>query len=423
MAIKYYSSIDLNTNELQKAVIENTTAPGSPVEGQIYYDTTDDTIYFRNASAWVDMGSGAVSGNTFATDLKIGRDAHNLIDFTTDDAITFRVADADEITLNANNFGPTTSDGIALGTTSKMWSDLFLASGAVINFNNGDVTATHSSNTLTIAGGTLAAAAITGTTIDASTDFTIGNLVVTDNAITATAMDINAGSGTFELTTSGAMDINSGALTLDGSTLSIDGTDDSNLTITGSGKDLDIAVAGGSTQELRLTSAGTGASAMHLNASAGGINIDSADMIDVDAADEITITTTSADGHISLVSAHTAGVAVHIDADANAGSIVDIDAGILDIDVSDTVAIDAADEIIITTGSADGHISLVSAHTAGQAIHLDGDANAGSIVDIDAGILDIDVTGESTLDTTLLTLTGVGGLKILDTTTSFATES
>ena len=34
-----------------------------------------------------------------------------------------------------------------------------------------------------------------------------------------------------------------------------------------------IAVAGGGTQELRLASAGTGASAIHLNASAGGINL------------------------------------------------------------------------------------------------------------------------------------------------------
>ncbi|MCK8312724.1 hypothetical protein, partial [Erwinia amylovora] len=44
------------------------------------------------------------------------------------------------------------SDGSALGTSSLMWSDLFLASGVVINFNNGDVTATHSANTLTFAG-------------------------------------------------------------------------------------------------------------------------------------------------------------------------------------------------------------------------------------------------------------------------------
>ena len=77
----------------------------------------------------------------------------------------------------------------------------------------------------------------------------------------------------------GAIDI------LGASTLSIDAVDDSNITVTASAKDLDIAVAGGGTQELRLTSAGTGASAMHLNASAGGINVDSADMIDIDAAD------------------------------------------------------------------------------------------------------------------------------------------
>lgn len=55
----------------------------------------------------------------------------------------------------AANVTPTTSDGAALGTTALKWSDLFLASGAVINFDSGDVTITHSSNLLTIAGGGL----------------------------------------------------------------------------------------------------------------------------------------------------------------------------------------------------------------------------------------------------------------------------
>ncbi len=50
------------------------------------------------------------------------------------------------------NVLPLTSDGAALGTSAKMFSDLFLASGAVINFNNGDVTVTHSANTLAFAG-------------------------------------------------------------------------------------------------------------------------------------------------------------------------------------------------------------------------------------------------------------------------------
>jgi hypothetical protein len=67
---------------------------------------------------------------------------------------------------------PSSNDGAALGTTSLMWSDLFLATGGVINFNNGDITLTHSSNTLTLAGGDLAitgSETITAATLNAST--------------------------------------------------------------------------------------------------------------------------------------------------------------------------------------------------------------------------------------------------------------
>lgn len=49
---------------------------------------------------------------------------------------------------------PITSDVGALGTGALMWADLFLASGGVINWNNGDVLLTHSADTLTMSGGT-----------------------------------------------------------------------------------------------------------------------------------------------------------------------------------------------------------------------------------------------------------------------------
>lgn len=49
---------------------------------------------------------------------------------------------------------PGTTDSIALGSLSKNWSDLFLGDGGVINFN-GDITLTHSTDLLAIAGGTL----------------------------------------------------------------------------------------------------------------------------------------------------------------------------------------------------------------------------------------------------------------------------
>src|SRR3990167_1133510 len=48
---------------------------------------------------------------------------------------------------------PSADDGAALGASGTAWADLFLASGGVINFNAGDVTLTHSANTLTLGGG------------------------------------------------------------------------------------------------------------------------------------------------------------------------------------------------------------------------------------------------------------------------------
>tara|TARA_Y100000034_G_scaffold42092_1_gene51659 strand:- start:682 stop:1989 length:1308 start_codon:yes stop_codon:yes gene_type:complete len=60
-----------------------------------------------------------------------------------------------EVNITATDTAPSTSDGNALGTSSLMWSDLFLASGGVVNFNNGDITLTHSANDLAFAGGTL----------------------------------------------------------------------------------------------------------------------------------------------------------------------------------------------------------------------------------------------------------------------------
>ena len=77
MPINYYctiamngSNIDMNKNQLLEPVIENAaSAPGSPVEGQMYYDTTagDKTMYFYNGTAWVEMdgsGSGVTSVTT-----------------------------------------------------------------------------------------------------------------------------------------------------------------------------------------------------------------------------------------------------------------------------------------------------------------------------------------------------------------------
>jgi hypothetical protein len=61
--------------------------------------------------------------------------------------------------VDGSGWKPFTSDGMALGGASNMWSDLFLASGAVVNFNNGGVTLTHdaTSDGLEVAGGSFRA--------------------------------------------------------------------------------------------------------------------------------------------------------------------------------------------------------------------------------------------------------------------------
>ena len=108
--------------------------------------------------------------SVYSTSLKMGRDSQNLIDFaTTDNKIILRVNDVNEVELVADALQPTTNNGVALGTTALGWSDLHLATGGVINWVNGEMTITESdANTLTVAGGTFATAALTTSTIVAS---------------------------------------------------------------------------------------------------------------------------------------------------------------------------------------------------------------------------------------------------------------
>ena len=87
-----------------------------------------------------------------ATDIKIGEDDQTKIDFEDNNKINFYANNVKEVELAENSLSPGSSDGTALGTTSLMWSDLFLASGGVINLNDGDVTITHASGKLTSTG-------------------------------------------------------------------------------------------------------------------------------------------------------------------------------------------------------------------------------------------------------------------------------
>jgi hypothetical protein len=115
-----------------------------------------------NPALWVDASAAScVTGLSIAAKAAGSRLLLAVGSTGVDEGLSIDARGAGTIRLGAGSTGaiehsrnavPTASDGAALGTTSLMWSDLFLASGAVVNFDNGDVTITHASNQLAFAG-------------------------------------------------------------------------------------------------------------------------------------------------------------------------------------------------------------------------------------------------------------------------------
>jgi len=274
-----------------------------------------------------------------------------------------------------------------LGSSAAAWNHIFL---------EGDITMSDA-GTLATGAGALTINGAGGLDLKEG-----GTSIITISDARAVAL---ANLTTLDITPSGAVDLTAGgAITIDSTTLSIGGD------------------------------GGTGAITVD---STAGISLDGAANSNFTLSDgDLSLIASGADNKVVVQGGHTAGVAIHIDGNANANSEVRIDAGILDVDVTGAATIDAASLSIGATGigavsiDSTSSISLdadASSHlktSAGDitieaeddeakvvikgdathaqnnvtAIHLDGNTSARSVVKIDAGFLDIDADAAVEID-------------------------
>ena len=256
-----------------------------------------------------------------------------------------------------------------------MWSDLFLASGSVVNFNNGNVTVTHSAAALTIntssklqfhsAKGSIHASADGQLDIDADDEIEINSAKIDIDATGngSDAIVIEATAGGIDVLASGAA----------------------------AGEDIDIIATGSS---VNITSTESDADAIYLRSTGGGINVDAALKLDVDT-----------DGAVEIDS-----VGLSID---NAGVAANI---------TSTTDGAAEDFTISLAGATDSSLILSSSGTAADALQIVTTAGGIDITNGGASGEDIDISGvlsavnitssESTSDSIKIESTA-GGIDIL----------
>ena len=192
MAINFLNNIDLNKNELQNVKIHVlSTAPASPVEGQMYYNSTDNKLYFFDGSSFVDA-SGDIKSVATSTSTTL--------------TITDSAGPNPSI---ATVTGAVTNGGTALATGDQIYDFVIAQIGASSITINGTTNEVEVTDGGTVNNGDTV-------TIGLPNDVTIGNDLTVTNDVTVTGdLTVN---GTTTTVNSNTVTVDDPVFTLGGDT-------------------------------------------------------------------------------------------------------------------------------------------------------------------------------------------------------------
>ncbi len=293
MAINFLNSVDFNQNELLNPRIENQandTAAGTGVEGQLYFNTTDDILKVYAGGSWVEVGGGVTSLTT--TD-------GTFIDLTPNSATTGAV------TVTADLSATGTPDATKYLRGDNAWEPISAIPGTYtfeVEGDGGVARQVNSNDTLELLGGTYITSASTASpgvtfnhdstsrTDTTSTDapafggtFTAVQSVTTNATGHVTAIDVS----TVTLPTPAASD-NYQYWTLSDGTNSTNITSTGTATFQGTANEVEVAESSGTvtvglpddvTITGELTVSGTGQSSF-----GGQVTVPATPVADTDAA-------------------------------------------------------------------------------------------------------------------------------------------
>jgi hypothetical protein len=219
MAINFLNSIDFNKNELFNPKIQNEindSAAGTPVDGQLYYNTTDNKLKVGEGGSWVALSSSADTNTTYdltATGSGDGTATINLVasNPSSTDSILFDGAGTTSVTRSGSTITITSNDQFD-GTVTSV--------GCTIN---GDAYTATVANSTTAAAITIAPQGSSSQYIDGAGDLqTFPSIPQGDITAVTTSSPITGGG------TSGSVNIahasQSNTASADSATLSFGGT-------------------------------------------------------------------------------------------------------------------------------------------------------------------------------------------------------